>query len=230
MSAATERMDDRRATAVAVGLVAGVVAVLGFGSGLWSEVAERTGSAASGRDLGTVVQGGGVVDVGVTPGPASAGALGARRISAVSPTGEVAPATTAPHATHTAVPAEAPTEITAGPAVVPTACSTGAVAPFWTHFEAAHLETSPGQQAADALDLDRYVQTHTVLIEAMLTPVVDAVLGGPGKPGAFWTHFQKAHLETSPGQQVADALDLDRYVQTHTVLIEDILDPIVGTC
>ena len=74
------------------------------------------------------------------------------------------------------------------------------------------------------------MKTHTVLVEAMLTPIVEAVVGSAAGPGAFWTHFQAAHLETSPGQQAADALDLDQYVKTHTVLVEDMLSPIVGTC
>ena len=100
--------------------------------------------------------------------------------------------------------------------------------PFWIHFEKAHLETSPGQQVADALDVDQYVKTHTVLLDAMLSPVIQAIFGSRDDPGPFWTHLRKAHLETGPGQQVVDALALDQYVQTHTVLVEDILAPIVG--
>jgi hypothetical protein len=145
----------------------------------------------------------------------------------------------APTATHdpahttmpsTTTPSTAPSAPTTVAPPVTAACSAGTVAPFWAHFEAAHLETSPGQQVADALDLDQYVLTHTVLVEDMLTPVVEALVGDGDGPGAFWAHFQAAHLETSPGQQVADALDLDQYVLTHTVLVEDMLDPIVGTC
>lgn len=39
------------------------------------------------------------------------------------------------------------------------------------------------------------------------------------------THLNKAHLETSPGQQVADLLSVDQYVKTHTVLAESIAAP-----
>jgi plastocyanin len=49
--------------------------------------------------------------------------------------------------------------------------------PFWTHFQAAHLETSPFTQVQEALDVDRYVQTHTVLVENMLAPTVGPVTG-----------------------------------------------------
>jgi hypothetical protein len=38
-----------------------------------------------------------------------------------------------------------------------------------------------------------------------------------------------AHLETSPGQQVADALQIDRYIKTHTVMVEHMLEPLMGS-
>jgi len=37
-----------------------------------------------------------------------------------------------------------------------------------------------------------------------------------------------AHLEASPGQQVADIADLDQYVKTHTVMVENMLAPLAG--
>jgi len=49
--------------------------------------------------------------------------------------------------------------------------------PFVAHFDHAHLERSPGQQAGDILNLDQYVKTHTVLFEAMAAPAVDSVDG-----------------------------------------------------
>ena len=80
-------------------------------------------------------------------------------------------------------------------------------------------------------DLDQYVRTHTVLLEQVLSPVVGALFGTPASgPGAFWSHLEKAHLEASPAEQVADVVDLDQYVVTHTVLIEDLLSPVVGDC
>ena len=183
MSTAPERMDDRRAAFVAAALVGAVVLVLGFGSGFWSELAERTASsspASAGRNLGTVVQDDGSVALGVTPGsagasgsstapshvasPVHAGAAVATTAPAHTPSAHTAdPATTTPSTTATTVPAVAPPVAT---------CATGTVAPFWAHFQAAHLETSPGQQVADALDLDQYVLTHTVLVEDMLDPIV----------------------------------------------------------
>jgi hypothetical protein len=181
MSTAPERMDDRRATLVAAGLVGAVVLVLGFGSGFWSELAERTASsspASTGRNLGTVVQGDGSVALGVTPG-STGGASGgsgstaghtAAPVHVVAPTATHDPAHTTMPSTTT--PSTAPSAPTTVAPPVTAACSAGTVAPFWAHFEAAHLETSPGQQVADALDLDQYVLTHTVLVEDMLDPIV----------------------------------------------------------
>lgn len=50
-------------------------------------------------------------------------------------------------------------------------CSAGAIEPFWVHLEKAHLETSVGQQVSDALSVDQYVKTHTVLVEDMVSPI-----------------------------------------------------------
>ncbi len=229
--------DDRRAGIVAAVLVGAVVVVLGFGSGAWSELVERSaGSSATGRDLGTVVQGGPVA-VDAAPGEQPATETLATRFAPTAGGNVHVTSTTAdPAAVHTPVPAvaEASPSTTAvepeAPIEPDPACSAGSAAPFWTHLKAAHLETSPGQQVADALALDQYVKTHTVLIEAMLAPVVEAVVGTAEHPSAFWAHLKAAHLEASPGQQVADALALDQYVRTHTVLVEDIAAPIVGTC
>jgi hypothetical protein len=41
------------------------------------------------------------------------------------------------------------------------------------HVETAHLQTSPGQQAADLLALDQYIKTHTVLVQNTLAPHLD---------------------------------------------------------
>ena len=96
---------------------------------------------------------------------------------------------------------------------------------FMAHFYAAHLETSVGQQVTDALDVDQYVKTHTVLIENMIKPLLG---GSQSAVDSFMAHFNSAHLETSLGQQVADALNADQYVKTHTVLIENMLAPLLG--
>jgi len=101
-----------------------------------------------------------------------------------------------------------------------------AVDAFMQHFYAAHLETSLGQQLADALSLDQYVGTHLVLVEHMVAPLV----GGSNQAlDVFLQHVYAAHLETSPGQQVADALAIDQYALTHTVMIADMVAPLAGT-
>jgi hypothetical protein len=107
------------------------------------------------------------------------------------------------------------------------ACSglQAAIDTFMVHFDAAHLETSPGQQVADALSVDQYTKTHTVLVEHMLAPLLG---GGQGALDTFLQHVYAAHLEASPGQQVADIADLDQYVKTHTVMVENMLAPLAG--
>ena len=47
---------------------------------------------------------------------------------------------------------------------------------LYQHLESAHLEESPGQQAADALNLDQWVKTHTVWLDHM---IVQPAQGGP---------------------------------------------------
>ena len=97
---------------------------------------------------------------------------------------------------------------------------------FLRHFYAAHLEESPSQQVADVLAVDQYVRTHTVLIEHMIKPVI---AGSDRALTVFLQHVYAAHLEASPSQQVADVLALDRYVTTHTVMIEHMIKPFVGS-
>ena len=101
-----------------------------------------------------------------------------------------------------------------------------AVDAFMQHFYAAHLETSPGQQAADALSVDQYTLTHTVLVENMLKPLVG---GETAAVDVFLAHVYAAHLGTSPGQQAADALAVNQYVLTHTVMVAAMIAPLVGT-
>lgn len=95
------------------------------------------------------------------------------------------------------------------------------------HIEAAHLQSSPGQQVKDLADLDQYVKTHTVLVQNMLQPVFDGVVtdGGAASMDALRRHIETAHLQTSPGQQAADLLALDEYVKTHTVLVQNTAAP-----
>lgn len=120
-----------------------------------------------------------------------------------------------------------PTTPTTPTPTTPSACGglNSAVEAFLQHFYAAHLETSVTQQVTDALDVDQYTKTHTILIENMLAPL----LGGlQSSLDVFLQHVYAAHLETSLTQQAADALDLDQYIKTHTVMIENMIEPLVG--
>ncbi len=96
---------------------------------------------------------------------------------------------------------------------------------FMQHFYAAHLETSVGQQVTDALSLDQYIKTHLILVENMLKPLVG---GAQSTLDTFLQHVYAAHLETGVGQQVTDALAIDQYVKTHTVLVENMIKPLIG--
>lgn len=65
----------------------------------------------------------------------------------------------------------------------PATCSglaTGSLSPFVVHFGKAHLERLP-EQASDALSVDQYAKTHTVLFEQMLAPSFDALTGSASR-------------------------------------------------
>lgn len=106
--------------------------------------------------------------------------------------------------------------------------------PIFDHIKAAHLETSPGQQVQDILNLDQYIKTHTVWLETVLAPAFD---GSADKVvtdtlAPILAHIKSAHLETSLGQQVTDLLNFDQYIKTHTVWLETVLTPLLNqaTC
>ena len=134
---------------------------------------------------------------------------------------------TTPTPTPTPAPTPSPTDPTM-PMPPASACGglDAAVDAFMQHFYSAHLETSPGQQVQDALNIDQYTKTHTVLLENMLKPLLG---GAQSSLDVFLQHVYAAHLETSPGQQVQDALNLNQYVKTHTVMIENMIKPLVGS-
>ncbi|HJQ07006.1 MAG TPA: hypothetical protein VJ872_16275 [Nocardioides sp.] len=93
------------------------------------------------------------------------------------------------------------------------------------HVDAGHLEESPSQQVADLLDLGQYTTTHTTLLGGLLQPL----LGGASSDlDVLLQHIAAGHLEESPAQQAQDLLATDQYVRTHTVLIENLLKPLVG--
>jgi len=96
---------------------------------------------------------------------------------------------------------------------------------FMQHFYSAHLETPLTQQVTDALSVDQYLKTHLVLVENMLKPLVG---GTQSTLDVFLQHLYAAHLETGVGQQLADALAFDQYVKTHTVMVENMIKPLVG--
>jgi hypothetical protein len=104
-------------------------------------------------------------------------------------------------------------------------CSSGlipeTVTPIYSHFEKAHLERSPTQQGSDIQATGDYVALHQAWIESFTSPGLKAVPGaGQDAAAAFQGHMQKAHVERTPTDQVADLSDADNYVQLHTVLIE----------
>jgi hypothetical protein len=48
---------------------------------------------------------------------------------------------------------------------------------LYAHVKYAHLQTSPREQAIEALDADNYAKVHTVWIDSMFSPFVDAFTG-----------------------------------------------------
>ena len=63
--------------------------------------------------------------------------------------------------------------------VLPT--TQGVLTPAEEHIKTAHLERSPAQQIQDIMKTDDYVLAHTVLVESMLSPVLDGC-GAPAAP------------------------------------------------
>ena len=72
------------------------------------------------------------------------------------------------------------------------------------------------------------MKTHTVLVEAMLSPLMGLLGTTSDVLSPFWVHLQKGHLEASPAQQASDILNVDQYVKTHTVLVENMLGPLAA--
>jgi hypothetical protein len=105
----------------------------------------------------------------VTVTPAATSSTAAAAPTTTMDMGGMSPPTTAAPTTTVATPA--PTT-SSSPGVVD-----GALSPFWVHVQKAHLEESPGEQVGQALDVDQYVKTHTVMVEQMLTPSAASVVG-----------------------------------------------------
>ena len=152
-----------------------------------------------------------------------------------SPVASVAPAT-AVAPSSSAMPGMAmpvtPTAPAAGGASVD--CSgqslgTEMLRPFITHMDHAHFQESIGQQASDLSNINNYVLIHTVLIENMVDPLFNLAMAAPNGVNPFIVHFDRAHLEESPGQQANDLTNVQNYTKIHTVLIEDMLVPVTGS-
>ncbi|HWU20364.1 MAG TPA: cupredoxin family copper-binding protein [Nocardioides sp.] len=97
---------------------------------------------------------------------------------------------------------------------------------FLQHVYSGHLEEGVGQQVGDISNVDQYVKTHTVLVESLLKPLVG---GGEDALDTFLQHVYSGHLEEGIGQQAGDISNIDQYVKTHTVLIESLVKPLLGS-
>jgi plastocyanin len=95
---------------------------------------------------------------------------------------------------------------------------------LFAHIQSAHLETSPFQQVAEALQVDDYAKLHTIWIESMTAGLGDKL---NQSLDAFLAHVVSAHLELSPGEQVSDALDVDDYAKLHTIWLEGVVKPLL---
>jgi hypothetical protein len=220
---------------VAGALVGAVVLVVGFGSGVGQVgTAHHTAYEASGP-LGVTPAPVGI-GVAVSPGPAGTPV----DAHAASPGGSVvAPPATAARLAVSSTAAAGSMPSTRTPPALPPAPAPAAIcagqplldamiAPLVDHLEKAHLETGVGQQLIDLSSLDQYVKTHTVLLESILSPLLDVLMALPQGLTPLVAHLDKAHLETSPGQQAADLLAVDQYVKTHTVLVGDVAAPVLN--
>ena len=111
----------------------------------------------------------------------------------------------------------------------------GMLSPFVTHVEKGHLEEPLPQQVGDILNVGQYVSTHTALAEGMLAPAFSEVINALANVlTPLVIHVEKGHLEEPLPSQVGDILNVGQYVTTHTVLVENmlapILEPVSGNC
>ncbi|WP_223199459.1 cupredoxin domain-containing protein [Solihabitans fulvus] len=138
--------------------------------------------------------------------------------------------TTPPTSTTTAPPTSGGT--TPPPPPVGDCVAKAELATLWQHLQAAHLEEPLTQQVGDILNLGQYVSSHLVLVEHLLTPLVNG--GGIVQQPllTFWQHLQAAHLDEPLTQQIGDILNPTQYVSSHLVLVEHMLEPVVNqlTC
>ena len=227
------RSQNRRGIALFVTLAGAGAALLVFGTSPTTALTSTSPAPAAqaASALGETSQVSAPADV--LPPAAPAAAVPAAPLAAAAPAAQPksqAGVSTAQQPAKAQAPAKAP-EMGAAEHPMPSSTDScaglqAAVDAFLMHLNAAHLETSPGQQVTEALSVDQYVKTHTVLVENMITPLG---AGGDDALGICLQRVYAAHLEASPGQQVADLLAVDQYVKTHTVLVENMLAPLAGT-
>ena len=165
---------------------------------------------------------------GVPAGQATSASATHRDRARMPLKGTPRPSSTSPTAPGSTT-APTPTSAPVGTAATCTSLVDAVAEPFVTHLYAAHLQESPAQQIADLLDISRYVRTHTTLIEAMVQPLYLLLPAVARSIDAFVQHVYHGHLAESPSQQVADILDPDQYVKTHTVLVETMVAPLEHT-
>lgn len=212
---------SRRDALVAGVLIGATVVVLGWGSGYGRLLVHEASIAAApapgtmpgNGGTGSSVPATGMTGTGLRAEPVAAGDSSASRVVG---------------------PAESGGQSAGVGSVSCPSLPSAVLDPFIAHVQRGHLSESPAQQLADLLNTNQYVQTHTVLVEHMTDPLwllIPAVTEGAH---AFVTHVQRGHLGESPSQQVADILDPDQYVHTHTVLVEDMSGPalavVTGSC
>ena len=236
-----------RANVVAGALVGAVVLVLGFGSGIGAIFSRHTAyssaaaSPSPARSASSTPAGSpasteaGDAGVGtMTMMPASTGATSASRPMAAPMTAPSVrgASTSSPASSPAGSPASQPAASASAPA---TTCSNETVVaamadPFVMHVDHGHLEESPSQQAADITDPDQYTKTHTVLFENMAAPAIALGLAILQRHRSLRdARSDDGHLEESPAQQAADILDVSQYVNTHTVLVENMAAPTTGS-
>lgn len=142
----------------------------------------------------------------------------------VTVTGGSTPPTTQPPTT------QPPTSSPTTPAPPAKCVPKAALEPFIAHVRAAHLQTSPLTQVTEILDTDKYVKTHTVMLDQMLVPIVDGTTSKAVTDALapLITHIRAAHLQTSLFTQLTELLNADQYIKTHTVMLDQVLTPLLS--
>lgn len=219
---------DRREAGIAASLATAVFVIVGYATGLGIS----TSSAAGGTTFAAPAPGAPPINYVVPPGPDMAMVP----VAAVAPEMMTAPVASSGGVASWTVPAPPPSTAHSGgtsPAATGTTRATSckgvsaAEQTLLQHVFMAHLGESPSQQLADILNADQYAKSHTKLVGSLLQSVIGGVTGAED---TLLQHVYTGHLGESPSQQVADILNADRYIKTHTALTSSMLQSIVGAC